>query len=1054
MEKNRAVHYIYNPSNQSEEELINNFVIRKKEYKRIISDIEDSTMEYPEQNYIIQGQRGYGKTTLLNRLFLEVKNSEKLNAWLIPIIFPEEQYNIRKLYSLWESIAEELDEIEGFYGIYDGITENEEIEEYEHRSFNILIEYLRKNKKKILLFIDNIGDVLNKFSEKEHQRLREVLMTCPDIRIVGASSEILEHTSDYSKPFYQFFKVIELKGLSSEETKQLLSTLGDQTQGIDEKIDRNSARIEALRRLTGGVPRTIVLLFDIFMDEEGDSFKDLELILDRVTPLYKHRMDNLSHIEQEIVNTIALNWDAMATKDIAQKMRMPSKNISAQLNKLEKNRVVEKIAENKKNYSYQIKERFFNIWYLMRFGRRKDRNKVKWLVYFLESWCSRDELRARTIKHIDNIKKGGLYPKYACYMTQALAKTSIGGPLEHELITTTREYLKKNSRELLGEVSDSQIELYEKLEYAIENRKLIESLRIIKEVKMDEGMRYAFMAALYRENGRFKEAEKMYEHAVESGNYAVLNDLGITYIYNGEEDKAEEALKQAREEGSLKALYNLGELYRRQGRMNEAEKIYIEAYKMGDLSAIFSLGVFYEDKGNIEEAKKWYKDASLIGNISAMVNLGLLYAQESDKKNAEYWYLKAIQNNDVDAMSNLGLLYYEAEDYEKAMKWYEQASEKGNREAMFNMALLYMKKNEKKEAKKWYIKAAEKGLGQSMMKLGELYIEEENKQDAKYWYEKAAENNVVEAMESLSTLYFKEGNEIASKEWLEKAIQNGSVKGIVIKGTIYEEEGKKEEAIDLYKRAYEKDKKEAGFYIGGWHEEDGNIKYAEKFYKESAELGNVQAMNNLGLLYMKQKKNRDAIQWYERAIESGDDLAIFGLGVVYIFENELDKADEIYQKLKTLELRNYMIEFAYTYINCNLIDKKEYVMEMVEYVADGSDDEKSQICLATVNLWNDNIGESLKLILNLLSSSKELDCIDELTTYFKILMAKGQYNSAFKLFSENNTELKDRFRPIYYALIYFMGEEYEVEYRKMGSEIKETVEEIIEEIKQLEKIYR
>ena len=104
-------------------------------------------------------------------------------------------------------------------------------------------------------------------------------------------------------------------------------------------------------------------------------------------------MDRLSPVQQEIVDVIALSWDAITTKEIADKIRMQSKEVSAQLNQLEKNGVINKIPVNKKNYMYQIKERFFNIWYLMRFGGEKEKYKVQWLVDFLENWCSREGTR-------------------------------------------------------------------------------------------------------------------------------------------------------------------------------------------------------------------------------------------------------------------------------------------------------------------------------------------------------------------------------------------------------------------------------------------------------------------------------------------------------------------------------------------------------------------------------------------------------------------------------------------------------------------------------------
>jgi hypothetical protein len=70
------------------------------------------------------------------------------------------------------------------------------------------------------------------------------------------------------------------------------------------------------------------------------------------------------------------------------------------------------------------------------------------------------------------------------------------------------------------------------------------------------------------------------------------------------------------------------------------------------------------------------------------------------------------------------------------------------------------------------------------------------------------------------------------------------------------------------------------------------------------------------------------------------------------------------------------------------------------------------------------------------------------------LVAKKQYHLALKLFHENPHHLKDRFKPIYYALMYFMQDEYPNEYCKMGGELKQTVEEIIEKIRQLEKDYQ
>jgi hypothetical protein len=69
------ISHIYNPDNQSSDELIANFVIRHKEFSEIFNDIKTSAMRDPEQHYLIQGPRNR-QDTLLLRLYYEVKMTQ------------------------------------------------------------------------------------------------------------------------------------------------------------------------------------------------------------------------------------------------------------------------------------------------------------------------------------------------------------------------------------------------------------------------------------------------------------------------------------------------------------------------------------------------------------------------------------------------------------------------------------------------------------------------------------------------------------------------------------------------------------------------------------------------------------------------------------------------------------------------------------------------------------------------------------------------------------------------------------------------------------------
>ena len=263
--KYRPVASIYNPDLLSKQQLIGSFVVRLKKFKKLFDDIRTSDMTHPEQPLLIVGLRGMGKTTLLLRLSYEVENNEALNKWLVPIVFNEEEYGITKLYKFWEHIALYFERKDPqVVGLFDRMDDaynllNNDVQ-YEQKAFELLIETLHKREKKLLLFVDNFGDMFKRFSKQEKQRLREVVTTCPDLRIIAGSSVVAEAFYKYDDPFYELFKVERLEGLNKEETESLLLQLGENypVNPVKEILAKQPNRVETLRRLTGGIPRSMV----------------------------------------------------------------------------------------------------------------------------------------------------------------------------------------------------------------------------------------------------------------------------------------------------------------------------------------------------------------------------------------------------------------------------------------------------------------------------------------------------------------------------------------------------------------------------------------------------------------------------------------------------------------------------------------------------------------------------------------------------------------------------------------------------------------------------
>ncbi|MEA5458903.1 helix-turn-helix domain-containing protein [Arcicella sp. LKC2W] len=410
--------YLFNPTQKDARQLKAEFVVRTAIFNQIFTDIQEDAMQKPPQHYMILGQRGMGKTTLLLRIKYAVQDDENLQQWLLPVVFNEEQYAMSDLASFFEHIAQIIaeDHPSSYESLLEEMRKYEFENDYDQKAFEILVEYLKKNEQKIIVFHDNFGQFLEKIGKVATHRLRNILMNSTHIRLVGASATLLEHTFNYKEPFFDFFYQIRLKGMTSDETILLFEKLAENEGKADlfkEILQTERPRIDVMRKLSGGVIRTMVMLFDVFIDnEKQDSFKDLEAILDRVTPLYKHRMDDLKPQQQQIVDAVARAWDAVTVSEIAELSRaerqgLKTNQISAQLKQLVENGIIEiEPRTTGRTNLYRLQERFFNIWYLMRYSTRQDKQRVIWFVKFLEGWCNTNDLKQLFERFDNNLERG------------------------------------------------------------------------------------------------------------------------------------------------------------------------------------------------------------------------------------------------------------------------------------------------------------------------------------------------------------------------------------------------------------------------------------------------------------------------------------------------------------------------------------------------------------------------------------------------------------------------------------------------------------------------
>lgn len=403
---------LYNTQRVSDEQSRMLFVARTHLFQLIIESIRTTRKDAPPQHHLILGQRGMGKTTLLKRIEVELRSSPLHNSF-IPLLFPEEQYNLDSLDTFWlnclDSLADVLEKEEKLEDVAEIDREVARLsalpaEERTKRIYPFFRHFVFTLQRRPVLLIDNINFVLQRLSREEQHTLRSLMTEDYAPIIIGASSNQVEETNDYRAPFYDAFQVHFLKRLTSQELTDILNNLATVTgqTNLKKDIQEKSSRLKALNQLTGGNPRTAVILFKQAIKGFSDDITgDLDGILDDLTPIYKARFEELPEKMQIIINAIAMQWDPITLEQIRNNTKMDNGQISPQLKRLNDAGWIEKPQTARgKGGSYEVSERMFNIWYLMRRSSRRQKKTVFCLSKFLEAFYEKGEEFLKSISKL------------------------------------------------------------------------------------------------------------------------------------------------------------------------------------------------------------------------------------------------------------------------------------------------------------------------------------------------------------------------------------------------------------------------------------------------------------------------------------------------------------------------------------------------------------------------------------------------------------------------------------------------------------------------------
>jgi len=248
---------------------------------------------------------------------------------------------------------------------------------------------------------------------------------------------------------------------------------------------------------------------------------------------------------------------------------------------------------------------------------------------------------------------------------------------------------------------------------------------------------WVIMASLYKSQGRFDEAIKMYTEGLKkTPDSATLHGgLGMLLANMERPEEARVHLEEAiRLSNEFQTNYHLtlGALLAEAGRQEEAEEQYnlVLENAPDNPGAKNNQALTLLQKGQINEAEKVLKQLveEFPYHVDALNNLSAIALMKQQWKTAAEWAGRAIEADEknIDGWNNLGYAQMMMKSYDEAEQSLMKALEinPGHWQAELNMGTLLMQTGRPKEAEKIlaHLASERPGLGDVHYLLGELYI--------------------------------------------------------------------------------------------------------------------------------------------------------------------------------------------------------------------------------------------------------------------------------------------------------------------------------------------
>lgn len=361
----------FNPGTfQSDEEITEQFVVRKRELG-VLLEVLRGNIESPScQHALIVAPRGRGKTMLLARAAAEIRKSPELAPYLLPVRFMEESHEIFSLTDFWletlfhlarECLSRDAQLAEELRDRHVALSERWREQPLEDHARAAVLDAADRLGRKLVLMVENFQSLSEDVDGDFGWKLRGVLQTEPQIMLLASATSRFAVLDDAEQPYFEMFRFINLKPMTIEECRSLWQVVsGDRVSG---------RRMRPLEILTGGNPRLLVIVAGFSRHKSlRRLMEELVMLIDEHTEYFRGHLEVLGKSERRAYIAALDLWQPSTPSEIAARARMDARVASTMLKRLLDRGALVFEGSSKKR-KYVAAEPLYCIYYKLRRGR-------------------------------------------------------------------------------------------------------------------------------------------------------------------------------------------------------------------------------------------------------------------------------------------------------------------------------------------------------------------------------------------------------------------------------------------------------------------------------------------------------------------------------------------------------------------------------------------------------------------------------------------------------------------------------------------------------------